>query len=889
MMTFSRIYLLLSLTLFCGYSLTAQTILVNPYLQDATTGSIKILWETDGGATGLIRWGTNAAALDQSESTVMTPTADGDVLFQGVLDNLSPATRYFYRVTTGAASSEVYDFITPPLKTSEASFSLVAMSDMQKDGSHPNKFNEVVHEGIFDYFAAEHGEDDIAEHLGFVMIPGDLVPNGNSHTQWQNDFFGQSNPLFAHVPVYPVLGNHENNSNFYFQYFALPENGTPGFLEHWWFKDYSNVRIIGLNSNSGFRLQEQLDWLDDVLDEACQDPTIDFVFAQLHHPHLSELWTPGELDYTGDVISRMETFSTDCGKPSIHFFGHTHGYSRGQSRNHNHLWVNAASAGGAIDNWGEFPNQDYAEFSKSIDEYGFVVVNVEAGSDPQFVLKRITRGDQDATIDNEQQDVITIRKNDVAPQRPGGLFPAGGSINPDCFVMQANAFNGGTDFHQASHWQVTATCGDFSDLLVDSWRQHENLYDEVDTQADDDLTNEQAGGLEENTEYCWRVRYRDEHLLWSEWSLPVNFTTGNSALSANLLFNPGAENGTADWTARTGIIESLADGECGGESPRSGAAYFAVGGLCDGDETAFSEVFQAISIAASAGQVDNGNIEITFGGYLSNFSGSDRPAISVEFTDASGNVLASSVSLTTTSDEWVLLVGTETVPPMTRSVNVVLTGTRNSGTDNDSYFDDLFLRLSTSGNELCSEESLPVELISFTAACRERFIDLSWEVAAETDIVGYTVERSTNSVEWEEVETVPASVDQALMKRYHYRDFTRFSDSRSYYRLKTLEADGHYHYSDIESDHCLQAHPSVTIYPNPVRDDQLYLSVNTFSGQSVELQITNLLGQEVYTDRVELEAGKNTLSVSTTDWAKGCYTVSIGNGIWQWGSKVIVN
>ena len=36
---------------------------------------------------------------------------------------------------------------------------------------------------------------------------------------------------------------------------------------------------------------------------------IDFVFAQLHHPHKSELWTPGENDYTGEVIQRMENFN----------------------------------------------------------------------------------------------------------------------------------------------------------------------------------------------------------------------------------------------------------------------------------------------------------------------------------------------------------------------------------------------------------------------------------------------------------------------------------------------------------------------------------------------------------------------------------------------------
>ena len=91
------------------------------------------------------------------------------------------------------------------------------------------------------------------------------------------------------------------------------------------------MRLIGLESNSGYRIQEQLDWLQGVLDDACSNEHIDFVYAQLHHPYHSELWIAGNMHYTGDVISILEEFSSACGKPSVHFFGHTHGYSRGQS------------------------------------------------------------------------------------------------------------------------------------------------------------------------------------------------------------------------------------------------------------------------------------------------------------------------------------------------------------------------------------------------------------------------------------------------------------------------------------------------------------------------------------------------------------------------------
>ena len=127
-----------------------------------------------------------------------------------------------------------------------------------------------------------------------------------------------------------------------------------------------------MDSNNGYRIQEQLEWLDSILSITTSDTIIDFVFAQLHHPHHSELWPEGNTSFTGEVIDKLEVFSTVSGKPSIHFFGHTHGYSRGQSRDHQHFMVNVASGGGNLDYWDEYFQQDYEEYIITHDEYGFV-------------------------------------------------------------------------------------------------------------------------------------------------------------------------------------------------------------------------------------------------------------------------------------------------------------------------------------------------------------------------------------------------------------------------------------------------------------------------------------------------------------------------------------
>ena len=244
------------------------------------------------------------------------------------LSGLTPATRYHYRTITGAATSAIYEFITPALASAETGTNLIAMSDMQRDWSNPTVFNQVIQNGVMVYVQDSLG-NDLPANLQMVIIPGDLVDNGLNYAEWESTFFDPQHPLFSYVPVYPVLGNHENNTSSYFKYFHLPDNGSVGYEEHWWFKDHSNVRIIGLNSNGAYQIAEQLLWLDTVLTDAAADTNIDFVFVQLHHPFQSELWPPGNTLYTGMVIPKLEDFSTTSENlPSI-FSGQSGGNSPG--------------------------------------------------------------------------------------------------------------------------------------------------------------------------------------------------------------------------------------------------------------------------------------------------------------------------------------------------------------------------------------------------------------------------------------------------------------------------------------------------------------------------------------------------------------------------------
>jgi len=499
----------------------AQELNAGPYLQDATPTSVWILWETTEGEESRVEWGTSAA-LGQTAIGTAQPSEGAHRLHEVQLTGLTPGTRYHYRAITGAAISETFTLTTPPRRDADVTFRLVAVSDMQRDSANPDIYRQVIHDGVIDFLTAEVGPD-MDQALSFVLVPGDLVEDGAVYASWVGEFLEPGAALMAQVPFYPVLGNHEANSPNYYRYFHLPDNGSTEMPERFWSMDYANVRVIGLDSNLLILGGEQEDFLERALTEACTDETIDFVFAELHHAHRSELWPVGEARLATQVANRMTRFSDECAKPSIHFYGHTHGYSRGASRDGSHLWVNVASAGGNIDYWDEYTQYDVEEVEVSQDEWGFVLVEVTGGENPAFHLRRVSRGNEMLARDNEIRDELTVRLRNEGPGTPLPQMPIG-RVARECNTLLASAFTDADgDEHGATQWQVSTRCDDFEDPLIDRYRTRENWYGGVDLAAGDDLTDEPLEDLAEGTYYCWRARYRDRGLAWSEWTAPAAF------------------------------------------------------------------------------------------------------------------------------------------------------------------------------------------------------------------------------------------------------------------------------------------------------------------------------------------------------------------------------
>ncbi len=111
-----------------------------------------------------------------------------------------------------------------------------------------------------------------------------------------------------------------------------------------------------------------------------------------------------------------------------------------------------------------------------------------------------------------------IPPDDQPPAQPAGVSPVDGatgvSLTP---IMEASAFSDpdSGDTHAASQWQIDDDPWDFSSPAFDSGTDTTNLTS----------ITVPSGKLIDSTLYYWRVRYQDQHGVWSDWSDEMHFTT----------------------------------------------------------------------------------------------------------------------------------------------------------------------------------------------------------------------------------------------------------------------------------------------------------------------------------------------------------------------------
>ncbi len=91
--------------------------------------------------------------------------------------------------------------------------------------------------------------------------------------------------------------------------------------------------------------------------------------------------------------------------------------------------------------------------------------------------------------------------------------------------------------------------------------------------------------------------------------------------------------------------------------------------------------------------------------------------------------------------------------------------------------------------------TLPLSLITFNGRIKEEKINLSWQTSNQTNITGFDIERMTGS-NWIKIGSIQSSGNASGTNNYSFSDNIP-AKGINYYRLKIIDADGKYIYSQI--------------------------------------------------------------------------------------------
>jgi acid phosphatase type 7 len=289
--------------------------------------TMTVMWRTDSTvASGFLQYQKGnklSASAKQAEAVSRDFVTDlgATRLFASTPVNLSPNTKYSYRVGDGKHWSEVKSFSTADRKV--RSFKFLVFGDSQCSVTDKRPYG-TWHDTLQSAYQAN-------PDARFMVNTGDLVDIGQRIVHW-NAWFAASAGVIDTIPQMPVPGNHETFGSkdttrpaYWVAQFTLPQNGPEGLKGQVYSYDYGPVHFVVLDSQGSeqkkygdiFKIQQ--DWLD--ADLAASKARWKILF--LHKPPFGVMAKRTNEDVKAAFCPIIDKHHVD-----LVFSGHDHGIAR---------------------------------------------------------------------------------------------------------------------------------------------------------------------------------------------------------------------------------------------------------------------------------------------------------------------------------------------------------------------------------------------------------------------------------------------------------------------------------------------------------------------------------------------------------------------------------
>lgn len=263
-----------------------------------------------------------------------------------------------------------------------------------------------------------------------------------------------------------------------------------------------------------------------------------------------------------------------------------------------------------------------------------------------------------------------------------------------------------------------------------------------------------------------------------------------------------------------------------------------------------------LSVANNFSQLQYFNISGQ--GYLATTGGSTESAKNVKIFKIVGTDYGVNESFelvkTLSGGTYTYVTGNSGFSDLVFSKNIVVAGDFTAGMYDFKLY-QLVTRNAISAYTLnfAADGTLPVTLTSFAATFTNNQNSLTWATSSESNSLGFDVESSADGVVFNKIGFVASKSNgnSTSALTYAFQDKSATSGT-TYYRLKQVDKDGKFEYSDIKfvKNPLFVGQNAFTVYPNPTTD---YVDIAGADALGVTVQLFNTAGTEI---NAELVSGR---------------------------------
>ena len=184
---------------------------------------------------------------------------------------------------------------------------------------------------------------------------------------------------------------------------------------------------------------------------------------------------------------------------------------------------------------------------------------------------------------------------------------------------------------------------------------------------------------------------------------------------------------------------------------------------------------------------------------------------------------------------------------------------------------------------------LPIELLSFTAAAKDAYVQINWATASEINNDYFTILRSIDGINFETIAIVNGAGNSSQILNYSAVDNAPLN-GLSYYRLKQTDYDGEFDYSSLVAVEFNNMNDFIfNIYPNPNNGKNINLQIAKNNAE-VLVVVYDILGNEIYSKVIIVSInGKDVYAINPSQKLNpGVYLITATSSNKIYNKKLIV-